>query len=53
MADGISVLSFDQLYIERRRKQKSNKAKNALFGMWYGGKHFYMGLESGLTGLIQ
>lgn len=52
IATGLTILSFDDSFIEKRRKFKLRKPKNLIEGMDQGFKSIYSGLEEGVSGLV-
>jgi len=52
LATGLTVLTFDDSFIENRRKFKLKKPHNVLEGVDQGLRSIYSGLEKGVTGLF-
>ena len=52
LATGLTILSFDDSFIEKRRKFKLRKARNVLEGVDQGFRSIYSGFEEGVTGLV-
>lgn len=51
-ATGFTILSFDDSFIEKRRKFKLKKPHNVIEGIDQGFRSIYSGLEEGVTGLV-
>ena len=52
IATGLTILSFDDSFIEKRRKFKLKKPKNIIEGVDQGLRSIYSGIEEGVTGLV-
>lgn len=53
MSSGLSSLTMDQQFIERREKIKNHESRNVFSGLLYGGYSVYTGVQLALTGLYR
>ena len=53
MSSGLSSLSMDQKYIERREKIKNTESKNVVTGLLYGTYSLFASVELAITGLYR
>lgn len=52
IATGLTILSFDDSFIEKRRRFKLKKPKNVIEGVDQGLRSIYSGFGEGITGLV-
>lgn len=52
LGTGLTLLTFDEKYLEKRSRFLLKKPKNVIDGIYQGGKSIYHGFKEGVTGVV-